>query len=81
MLLDEVISALDEVIYLSRDQLQSLILKQEQAIINNNRDLIEKVRTPKVVLATSGAEANGAGTTIHDHSDRYELSVSNEIID
>ena len=40
VLLEEVISALDEVIYLSRDQLQSMILKQEQAIITNNRNLI-----------------------------------------
>ena len=59
-----------------------MILKQEQAIIKNNRNLIEKVKTPKPVLAMNSIpDGNGVGTTIHDHSDRYELSVSNEIID
>ena len=59
-----------------------MILKQEQAIITNNRNLIAQAETPKAALAMSRAgDGNGAGTTIHDHSDRYELSVSNEIID
>lgn len=34
--------------------------------------------TPKIIGTSPNAEANGM---MHDHSDRYELSVQSEIID
>ena len=47
LLLDEVISALDEVIHLSRDKLNDIILDQQTAITISNRNLIKEARTHK----------------------------------
>ena len=69
LLLDEVIAALDEVIHLSGDKLNEIILDQQNAITISNRDMIEKARTKVQRVATRSEDG-----VMLDNSDRYELS-------
>lgn len=69
----EVFQALDEVIQLSRDQLNEIILGQQQVITVSNRSLVDKARTTQRRVATLTDDG-----VMLDNSDRYELSGSDE---
>ena len=74
MLLEEVTTALDEVINLSRDKLSDIILGQQTAITLSNRNLIKKARTVRKTDSVATHTYND-GVRL-DNSDRYELSGS-----
>ena len=71
LLLNEVIAALDEVIHLSGDKLNEIILDQQTAITESNRNMIKKARTKMRRVATHTEDG-----AMLDNSDRYELSGS-----
>ena len=69
--MNEVIAALDEVIHLSGDKLNEIILDQQTAITESNRNMIKKARTKMRRVATHTEDG-----AMLDNSDRYELSGS-----